>query len=353
MTEESPEQPTTLTTDEQLAAAVAAQEAAQVSLDTAQTSLEAATAVVSSLSGETPEPPDPEPPVTGRRVLYGSSAEASGSGGAEKAWSDLEGKLKAQSGQSGPVLMFDHRYDGDTIARSIPGWWAGKGLRFGMLNGKGPMTPTSSAFANLPALAGSLPAGFTLYAPWWHEPEDNQPASKFIPAFAAYVAAVKAIPASAFKSGAKIVPMFNLHGSMFRKGSSMYEKWGPLSSWNPYPAIPAADRGLVVATINGYADPASTGSSGENAAWTFGEAFTEMRKWGATRLGICEFGFKPRQSGLWLTQVGDFLQAQPDVEVACYFSSGVGGNAGTDGWALDTPASQQAYAAVCLAGRRS
>ena len=344
------EQPTPLTTDEQLAAAVAAQEAAQVSLDTAQTSLDAATAVVESLTTE-PVPPDPQP--TGGRVLHGSSSEAKG-GGAEAAYTNLEAALVSASGQSGPVLMFDHRYDGDTIPTSIPSWWPKKGLRFGMLNGKGPCTPTSSAFANLQPLARSLPEGFTLYLFWWHEPEDNHPASKWVPAFAAFVAAVKAIPSSAFKAGAKIVPGFNLHGSMFRQGS-MYEKWGPLDSWNPYAAIPREDWPLVLATINGYADPASTSpSSGESPEWAFGPAFMKMRSWGATRLGIGEWGAQPAGAqAAYVRNAGQWLEAQGDVEVAAYFSSGVGGNAGDEGWFLQSTEAKAAYADVCLNGRRA
>jgi len=303
-----------------------------------------------------PEPIPPEPPVTGKKVLHGSSSEGkSPNNTAQKAYESLEAMLVAQSGQSGPVLMFDHRYNGDTIDTAIPSWWAGKGLKFGMLNGKGPLNPNSSAFSNLRPLARSLPAGFTLYLNWWHEPEDNFPASQWVPAFAGFVAAVKAIPASEFKNGAKIVPCFNLHGSMFRKGTSMYEKWGPLADWNPYPAIPSGDRGLVVGTINGYADPASTTKGqGEDPAWCFGSGFAEMRKWGATRLGIGEWGAQPAnpQAG-YVKLAGPYLEEQGDVEVAAYFSSGVGGNAGTEGWSLKSDAALAEYAKVCLNGRRS
>src|SRR4051812_40616677 len=92
----------------------------------AQASVEAAQAVVDALAGTTP----PEPPASGPFVLHGSSSQVK-SGTAEKAFTDLEASLVAASGQSGPVLMFDHRYNGDTIDSAIPSWWKSKGLRFG------------------------------------------------------------------------------------------------------------------------------------------------------------------------------------------------------------------------------
>jgi hypothetical protein len=222
-----------------------------------------------------------------------------------------------------------------------------------MLNGKGPATPTSSAFANLRPLARSLPAGFTLYLFWWHEPEDNMAASKWVPAFAGFVKAVLSIPDEDYADGASIVPGFNLHGSMFRKGS-MFEKWGPVDTWNPFTAIPTKDWPYVVATINGYADPASPDiGDGEDAEWCFGPGFDAMRRWGATRLGIGEWGAQPAQvQADYVANTGVWLEEQGDVEVAAYFSSGVGGNAGEAGWFLATDEALATYADVCLEGRR-
>jgi hypothetical protein len=318
----------------------------------ARASVDAAQAVVDALEEAPPEPPDPGPvPPTGG-VLHGSSSEA-GSGGAVAAFTALEESLVDASGQDGPVLMFDHRYNGDTIDSSIPSWWKDKGLRFGMLNGKGPLAPDSSSFANLRPLARSLPEGFTLYLFWWHEPEDNHPAARWVEAFAGFVAAVLAIPDEEYADGASIVPGFNLHGSMFREGS-MFEKWGPLDAWNPYAAIPAKDWPYVLATVNGYADPGSTEvGEGEDAEWCFGPAFATLREWGATRLGIGEWGVQPAAvQADYVANTGLWLEEQGDVEVAAYFSSGVGGNAGDEGWFLATDDALAEYAGVCLDGRR-
>jgi hypothetical protein len=326
-------------------------ELAEAALAQAEATVAATQAVVDALSDQ-PEPP--EPPDTRTLVLHGSSSEIEAPNNtAEKAFSALEASLQAAAGTTEPVLMFDHRYDGDTISASIPSWWAGKGLRFGMMNGKGPCNPTSTAFRNLEPLARSLPAGFTLYQFWWHEPEDNFPAKQWTDAFAGFVAAVKAIPSSAFKSGASIVPGFNLHGSMFRQGS-MFEKWGPLDSWNPYAKIPQADWPLVLATINGYADPGSTTlGDGEDPEWAFRPGFDRMRGWGATRLGIGEWGVQPANvQAAYVRNAGQWLEDEGDVEVAAYFSSGVGGNAGTEGWELKSTEAKAAYADVCLNGRR-
>lgn len=340
-------------TDPLEAANAALAEADTVYLAAAQSVL-AAQAVVTALEAEpTPEPPDPGPLPEGH-VLHGSSSQAlSGAGGAAGAFDALEASLREASGQDGPVLMFDHRYDGSTIPTTVPSWWAERGLRFGMLNGKGPATPSSSSFVNLDPLARSLPRGFTLYLVWWHEPEDNMPAAQWTAAFAGFVKAVAAVPAAAYRQGASIVPVFNLHGSMFRKGS-MFEKWGPLASWNPYPAIPANLRSTVVATVNGYADPASRDFTGESPEWCLGPAFGTLREWGATRLGIGEWGAQPAAAQAdYVANMGAWLEEQADVEVAAYFSSGVGGNAGTEGWFLATPEALAEYAGVCLDGRRS
>jgi hypothetical protein len=248
--------------------------------------------------------------------------------------------------------MLDHRYNGDTIDTAIPSWWKDRGLRFGMLNGKGPASPTSPAFANLEPLARSLPPGFTLYQMWWHEPEDNMTADKFTTAFAGFVDAVLSLDPQLFADGASIVPAFNLHGSQFRQGN-MFEKWGPCDTWNPYPKIHEADRPYVLATLNGYADPGSEGTTGETPEWAFGPGFDRFRAWGATRLGVGEWGVQPAdvQAG-YVTNAGEWFADQGDVEVCAYFSSGVGGNAGAEGWFLRTDEALAAFADVCLGGRR-
>lgn len=321
---------------------------AEQAVSDAQTALYSAVAVLDHLSSDPDPGPDPGPVPGG--VLHGSSSEK-GSGSDRDAFTSLERSLVDASGQDGPVLMLDHRYDGDTIPRAIPSWWPEVGLRFGMLNGKGPASPTSSAFANLEPLAASLPEGFTLYLNWWHEPEDNMTAEKFTTAFAGFVDAVLGLDNLA--EGASIVPAFNLHGSQFRQGS-MYEKWGPCDSWNPYPLIPEEDWPSVLATINGYADPGSADvGKGEDPAWCFGPGFDAMRSWGATRLGVGEWGVQPAGvQAAYVTNAGAWFDAQGDVEVCAYFSSGVGGNAGTEGWFLRTDEALAAFADVCLGGRR-
>ena len=110
----------------------------------------------------------------------------------------------------------------------------------------------------------------------------------------------------------------------------------------------------VLATINGYADPGSTKlGSGEDPEWAFGPGFDRMRSWGATRLGIGEWGVQPANvQAAYVRNAGTWLAEQGDVEVAAYFSSGVGGNAGTEGWFLQSTEAKAEYAGVCLDGRR-
>lgn len=187
--------------------------------------------------------------------------------------------------------------------------------------------------SNKAALLGfihSIPDNHIVYLVFHHEPEDEALSGRagYSPkllqsAFAKFVEAV-------IESGKKNVhPCFVLMSWTFNPKSGR----NPVD-FNLGANLKPEQLSKVVAGLDGYADVPSKSSAEE----VFDNNFKILASWGFSRFGIFETATHAVDTipgrALWIDKLGEWAESRQNVELVCWFNSGVGQHAGPKGWFL-------------------
>jgi hypothetical protein len=190
-------------------------------------------------------------------------------------------------------------------------------------------TASGDNYQEIKQFVQTIPDDRTVYLIFFHEPEDDIPSQGssdvFTTAFARFVDAV-------LDAGKPNVhPTFVL----------MSWTWNPNSGrnpedWNVAPKLKPDQLNRVIAGLDGYShDP--VGTSAESAIGR-GIGFSEMATWGFSRFGIFETSTRrlegPSGRAKWISDLGEWIRRDGKIEVVSWFHSGVGPNAGAEGWFL-------------------
>jgi hypothetical protein len=243
-------------------------------------------------------------------------------------WQRLNRRLEAKNGNFG--LTFRRSYD-----TGIPANFAASSMNDDIGNcsiSVGEIKPDWVATANgtnynqIKQYVQSFPAGRTVYLVFFHEPEDNvnqtNTADVLQHAFAQFVSAVLAA------GNPNVHPCYVLMAYTFKTASGRNP-----DDFNMAKYLTAAQKSAVIAGLDGYAnDPTVT------ATQTFDADFNKMGTWGFTRFGVFETGVHANSTANarknWITGLGTWVNGRTDIELVSYFNSGIGQNAGPDGWYL-------------------
>lgn len=186
-------------------------------------------------------------------------------------------------------------------------------------------TANGSNYQAIKQFVQSIPDDRIVYLIFYHEPEDNGVGDLFTSAFAKFVDAV-------LDAGKPNVhPTFVL----------MSWTWNPNSGrnpedWNVAPKLKPGQISRVVAGLDGYShDPVNI--SAESAIGR-GIGFNAMETWGFSRFGIFETSTRrmegPNGRAKWISDLAAWVNRHGKIEVVSWFHSGVGQNAGEEGWFL-------------------
>lgn len=273
--------------------------------------------------------------VSGHHVIWGSSSSPfRGEKGVDgiTSWKRLNEKIKSLNGGNG--LQARRSYD-----RGIPASFAVSAMApdinlcpvsIGSFKPSWKETADGSNNAAIKQFIQSIPDDHEVYLVFHHEPEDEALGGKdgrspelLQAAFAKFVEVVLAA------GKPNVHPCFVLMSWTFNPKSGRNP-----DNFNLGAKLKPKQMSKVIAGLDGYADVPTTAS----AKGVFEGNFAKLASWGFTRFGIFETAThavdtEPGRAA-WIAGLGEWLNSRKDVDVVCWFNSGVGQHSGAKGWYL-------------------
>ena len=247
-------------------------------------------------------------------------------------WKRLNDKIKSLNGGYG--LQGRRSYD-----RAIPASFAASAMgpdidlchvSIGSFKPSWKATADGSNHEAMKQFIQSIPDNHEVYLVFHHEPEDEALSgrSAYSPellqeAFARFVEVVLA------SGKPNVHPCFVLMSWTFNPKSGRNT-----DSFNLGAKLNAVQKSQVIAGVDGYADVPAKAS----AKVVFEGSLAVMASWGFKRFGIFEtatHGVETQPGRAeWIRDLGEWANNRKDIELVCWFHSGVGQHSGEKGWYL-------------------